>query len=317
MNLRNKDIFTYKPTVIILAIITAVTWAFAFPLIKIGFELFQIDNSDTGAKTLFAGVRFFIAGILTFIISKFSKCNYSLSGVKCINLLVWLSLINTTFHYFFFYIGLSNLSGSRSSIIDSLSTFILIILACIVFKDEHLTKKKIIGCLFGFLGIFLININFDANSTSAFTLQGDGMLFMSSLCSAMGGILTRIVTKTVNPLVATAISLTFGGLLLIILGICMGGKITEINLSGLFILLLLALVSTVGFSLYNKLISCNPVGEIAIFNSFIPIFGTILSCIILKEEFYFRYFLAGILVIIGVFIINKTSKNNSPNLTKQ
>ncbi len=308
MSLTNKNIFTYKPTVVLFAITTAITWAFAFPLIKIGFELFQIDNSDTGAKTLFAGIRFFLAGILTMIIAKVNKNSFKLGGSKNIGLLAVFSVVNTTLHYFFFYIGLSNLSGSRSAIIDSLSTFILIIFACIFFKNEHLNIKKVVGCIFGFLGILFININVGANDNTAFSLQGDGMLFMSALSSALGGILTRLVTKKVNPLVATGISLAFGGLLLIIVGIILDGKITVITAGGLFVLLILVLVSAIGFSLYNKLISCNPVGEIAIFNSLIPIFGAILSCLILKEPFYFKYITSALLVVFGVYIINKPSK---------
>lgn len=65
------------------------------------------------------------------------------------------------------------------------------------------------------------------------------------------------------------------------------------------------LVSAIGFSLYNKLISCNPVGEIAIFNSLIPVFGAILSCVILGEPFYLKYVAAILLVVAGVYIINK------------
>lgn len=311
MNLKNKNLFTYKPTVVTFAIITAITWAFAFPLIKIGFEAFQIEALDTGAKTLFAGIRFFLAGVLTLLIAKTSKCSFKLGNGENIALLVIFSIINTTLHYFFFYIGLSNLSGSRSAIIDSLSTFILIILACIVFKNEHFTIKKFLGCLLGFTGILLININVGNEDIPAFSLLGDGMLFMSALSSAIGGILTRIVTKKINPMVATGVSLALGGLLLIITGVIMGGKLMVITPFGIFILLMLVLVSAVGFSLYNKLISCNPVGEIAIFNSFIPIFGAILSCLILKEPFYFEYFTSALFVICGVYIINKPVKKNT------
>lgn len=200
--------------------------------------------------------------------------------------------------------GLSNLPGSRSSIIDSSSTFILIILACIIFKNEHLTLKKSIGCLLGFAGILIINISFGSTDSTAFSLQGDGMLLMSAICSAFGGILTRIVTQKADALVVTGISLGLGGVVMILTGIAMGGELKTINPYGLIVLFLLVLVSTIGFSLYNKLISCNPVGEIAIFNSLIPIFGSILSCIILSEEFYIKYLFAGILVVAGIYIIN-------------
>lgn len=50
------------------------------------------------------------------------------------------------------------------------------------------------------------------------------MLFMSALCSAFGGVLTRIVTKKIDSLVATGISLALGGGIMIIMGVIMDGK---------------------------------------------------------------------------------------------
>ncbi len=305
----NNSIFQKKPFVVLLASLSAVTWAFAFPLIKLGFNAFEIADGDTGAKTLFAGIRFFLAGLLTLTLALAGRKDFSeATKIKNTGWLCLYSVVNTSLHYFFFYIGLSNLSGSRSSIIDSLSTFLLIILACIIFKGEHLTGKKIVGCVLGFAGILVINLSADGSTTTDFSLGGDGMLFMSALCSAFGGILTRIVTQKVDSLVATGISLALGGLIMIAGGVAMGGSVKTITLSGIVILLLLVLVSTIGFSLYNKLISCNPVGEVAIFNSLIPVFGAILSCIMLGEEFYPKYILATALVVAGVYIINKTGK---------
>lgn len=304
-NNNDRNIFTKKPFVVLFATLTALTWAFAFPLIKLGFNAFDIANNDTGSKTLFAGIRFLGAGLLTLIISKLTKKNFSIKGKISMVWLILFALVNTSFHYFFFYIGLSNLSGSRSAIIDSLSTFLLIILACIIFKSEHMTIKKSVGCLLGFVGILLINIEFGSVDSENFSLAGDGMLFMSSICSAFGGILTRIVTKKIDAMVATGISLALGGFVLAITGIVMGGKFTVINVYSIIILILLILVSAIGFSLYNKLISCNPVGEVVIFNSLIPVFGAILSCIILGETFYPKYIIASLLVVSGVYIINK------------
>ena len=139
----------------------------------------------------------------------------------------------------------------------------------------------------------------------AFRLSGDGMLLLSALCSAFGGILTRIVTEKISPLFATGFSLGFGGLVMIIFGVAMGGRLTGITPLGCVTLLLLVGVSAVGFSLYNKLISCNPVGKIAIFNALIPVFGAVLSCIILAEPFQVKYILSALLVFSGIYVINK------------
>lgn len=301
---QKQNIFQIRFFVILFATLSAVTWASAFPLIKIGFREFQITSADTGAKTLFAGIRFFAAGILTLIIAKYKKCNLKVKTKQEAGWLLLFGLVNTTLHYFFFYMGLSYVSGARSAIFDSLGTFILIILACICFRDEHMTWRKTAGCLLGFGGVLLMNIGNGSSVTEGGNLLGESMLLMSALSSAFGGILTRIVTKKTDPLAATGTSLAFGGVLLILAGVAMGGTLEKVTPVGVLVLFLLVLVSVIGFSLYNQLICYNPVGEIAIFNSLIPILGAILSCVILGEEFQLKYLAAGIMVVGGVYVVN-------------
>ena len=301
--LEMQNIFQRKKWIVTFALIAVISWGMAFPLIKIGFQEFAIANNDTAGKTLFAGVRFLGAGILTLLVAKGNRCSFEIKGMKNWGLLLVYGLINTALHYFCFYVVLSNCSGSKSAILDAMSTFLLIVFACMYFPDEHITRNKIVGCLLGISGIVILNIG--NVSGTAFSLAGEGMLFLNSVFSAIGGILTRIVTKKVNAIVATGISLSAGGIMLILLGVGMQGTVGQITPLGIIVLFLLMLVSVVGFTLYNQLLCYNPVSEIAIFNALIPIWGAILSCIILGETFYVKYILAGILVALGVYTVNR------------
>ena len=137
----------------VLAASTSVVWAFAFPLIKLGIPAFGIAPDDTGSKTLFAGVRFAAAGLLVSFISvvlptiaRRAEANRTIHNTQSrpgagrkgaarpfgenarrgVLLALLLGLVNTALHYFCYYIGLSNLTGSRSAVIDSLSSFLLI-----------------------------------------------------------------------------------------------------------------------------------------------------------------------------------------------
>lgn len=298
-------IFTNKKMVYVLATVAAATWACAFPLIKIGFGEFGITNADTWSKACFAGVRFLIAGIVVLVLAVGMHRNFHIGGAQNAGLLILFSLVNTSFHYFFFYIGLSNMTGSRSSIIDSMGTFLLVILACVFFKNEHMSWNKVAGCVLGLFGIVLININVSGVGESTFSLAGDGMLVLSALSAAFGGVLTRVVTKKMDAIVATGSSLALGGAILAAVGFLMGGRLTCFTLKGAGVLLALICVSAIGFVLYNQLICYNPVGEIAIFNSLIPVMGTLLSCLFLHEPFLLRYFLAGALVVAGVICVQK------------
>lgn len=73
------------------------------------------------------------------------------------------------------------------------------------------------------------------------------------------------------------------------------------------ILLLLAsnVFMTLAWYGHLKLLSCNPVGKVAIYNSLIPIVGAVTSCLCLGETFHTKYALAGGLAAFGIYIINK------------
>ena len=179
----------------------------------------------------------------------------------------------------------------------------LVLLACMAFKSDRLTANKVIGCVIGFAGILALNIG--GGDSGRFTLMGDGMIILNALCSAFAGLMTHGVSRRVDIFVGTGYSLAIGGALLIIPGIILGGTLPHITFNGLIILALLIAISSIGFALYNKLISCNPVGKVAIFNSLIPIVGALSSCLCLGEPFYWKYLLAALLATTGIYVINK------------
>ena len=94
--------------------------------------------------------------------------------------------------------------------------------------------------------------------------------------------------------------------MLVIPGLLMGGTLPNVTILGLFYLLMLIGISTIGFTLYNKLLTCNPVGKVAIYNSLIPVVGAVTSCLCLGETFHPKYVLAGGLAALGIYIINKS-----------
>lgn len=297
------DIFQRPLWVALFALTAAVAWGWAFPLVKVGFAEFAITSDMTGAKMLFAGLRFAFAGLLLLVVAILTKRNFTVAGTSGWLYILLFALLNTTLHYAFFYIGLSNTSGSRAAILNSLGVFLVVLSACAFFKSDKLTIGKIIGCATGFTGLLILNIG--NGESSRFTLLGDGMIIVNTLCSVAAGLLTRGLSRKCDIFVATGYSLFFGGLLLVVVGLLLGGTLPRITSTGVIVLMLLTAISTIGFALYNKLLSCNPVGRVAIFNSLIPIVGVVTSCLCLGEPFYWKYMLSALLVTTGIYVINK------------
>lgn len=300
---KNTSIFQRPFWVVAFALTAAIAWGWAYPLIKLGFAEFGITQVMTGSKMFFAGVRFILAGLIVLAIAAATRRRFEVAGAGGWLYVLLFALLNTGLHYYFFYVGLSYSDGARAAILNSLGTFLLVLLACMFFKSDKLTSSKIIGCALGFAGIMALNIGGGAGG--GFTFMGDGMIILNTFCAALAGLMTRGLGKRVDVFVGTGYSLALGGVMLVVPGIVMDGTLPNINAVGVVILMLLVCISALGFTLYNKLLTCNPVGKVAIFNSLIPVVGAVTSCLCLGEPFYWKYVAAAALATAGIYIINK------------
>ncbi|MDO4511063.1 MAG: DMT family transporter [Bacteroidales bacterium] len=300
-----KSIWQRPLWVAIFAFTAAFAWGWAYPLIKLGFAEFGITPEQTGSKMLFAGVRFAISGLIILAMARGKGLRFGMStGARGWWFILIFALLNTTIHYACFYIGLSHSAGSRAAILNSLSVFALVLLACAAYPStDRLGASKLLGCALGFVGILALNLG--GADSGEFTWLGDGMIIGNALCSAAAGLMTRKMKSHVDVVVGTGYSLLFGGILLAIPGIAIGGTLPVVTAWGIAILLMLIVISSLGFGLYNKLLSCNPVGKVAIFNSLIPVIGAVSSCACLGEPFYWKYALAAVLAAAGIYVINR------------
>ena len=175
----SRKTFTKEIGVILGALTCCTLWGSAFPGIKVGYGLWNIESSDTSGIIVFAGARFFLAGILVILFAGLAGRKFLFPKRGEFPKIMFLSLFQTIGQYFFFYMGLARTTGVNSSVINSTTTFFSILSAVFLFRMEKLTVKKVLGCLLGFLGILLINITKDGFSVN---LLGDGMIVLSSLC---------------------------------------------------------------------------------------------------------------------------------------
>ena len=103
-----------------------------------------------------------------------------------------------------------------------------------------------------------------------------------------------------------------GGAVMVIAALALGGHLIYPGLAGIALILYLAMVSAVAFSINSTLIKYNPVSRVSVFAFFNPIFGVTLSMLILNEstqEFGIKGVFALLLVCLGVFIVNYTKKS--------
>ena len=100
----------------------------------------------------------------------------------------------------------------------------------------------------------------------------------------------------------------FGGFVMIVVGLLFGGRIRHVSVSAVLMLIYLALISAVAYSLWGILLKHNPVSKVAIFGFTNPVFGVLLSAWWLGEgtrELGLKAIVALALVSIGICIVNR------------
>lgn len=306
-----KTDFLQKTWVVcVLALVCTFLWGSASPCIKLGYAYFQIPSSETWTQVLFAGIRFILAGVLTVLIGSVLNRKMLVPTRSSLPSIAKLALFQTILQYIFFYIGLAHNSGVKASIINGSNTFFVILLASLLFHQEKLNFKKVAGCVIGFAGVIVVSIN-GKSIDMDLSLMGDGSLFLCAISYAVSSCLMKNFSKKDNPVMLSGYQFIFGGIVMVILGLIMGGRITHVSVSAILMLFYLACISAVAYSLWGILLKHNPVSKVAIFGFTNPVFGVLLSAWWLGEgskELGINALVALVLVCIGICIVNYTGK---------
>lgn len=301
-----EKFFTNKRNAILISIFAMILWGSAIPLIKFTYQYLNITSDDTGSKILVAGMRFFMAGILSYIyyyiIEKKSKTKEVNSKLK-LKFVVVLALIQTFLQYFFYYIGLSHIEGSKSSVIQASNAFFSVIIAVILIEDEHLTLKKILALIFGTIGILIVNLN--GLGEFSFSFTGEGFIIFATLFGALANVFLRKYGKNYNSFTLIASQFIVGSIPLIIIGAISHQADISLDLRLFLYLSYGAFISATAFCLWTLVLKYNQASEFSIYKLFIPIFGTIFSIIFLKDPLTLRLILGLAFVLTGSRILNK------------
>lgn len=290
------------------AIFCCLLWGSAFPCIKLGYQLFVISSGDIASQILFAGIRFTFAGILTILAGSLIHKKFLVPKKDSLFRVLKLSMFQTVLQYIFFYIGLAHTTGVKGSIVNAVNVFFSILVSCLMFRLEKLDQKKLMGCIIGFIGVVIVNLggSFDMK----FNVMGDGFLMISAFAYALSTVLIKIYGKEENPVVLSGYQFFIGGLVMAAAGWCFDGKISVVTVSGLLLLLYMAFISAGAYTIWSLLLKYNPVSKVAVFGFCTPIFGVILSAVLLGEQtgVQLKTVAALVFVCAGIIVVNFKKK---------
>ena len=222
-------------------------------------------------------------------------------------------MFQTILQYVCFYIGLAHTIGVKGSIISGTNSFFAILIAVIIFKQERFSLKKITGCIIGFLGLVLISTNGSAIDMH-FNLSGDGMVLLSAIASAFSTVLIRSFGKNADPVMLSGYQFLIGGAAMAVFSFISGGRLQPSSWTAIMLLIYMAMISAVAYTLWALLLKFNSVSRITVFGFMTPVFGVFLSALILKEYdmIDLTCLVSLLLVCLGIYIVNSVSEAQDP-----
>lgn len=282
LNEKKQSIFSNPIIMTLVALLCCALWGSATPAIKTGYKLLEV--SGVASIMLFAGMRFFLAGILTVVIFSVAERRVLIPKKENIPRILSVSAFQTVIQYIFFYLGLAYTSGVKGTVASGSGAFFSVLIASLIFKQEKLTVKKISACVIGFLGILIMNFDGLSLSGGALDLMGVGFVLLSTVSSSFSSVLTKRYSAYESPVVISGYQFMIGGLFMAIVGFIFGGRVYMGDFLGILDLVYLAFLSAIAYSLWGILLKYNPVSRVTVFNFMTPIFGVLLTLLFLPDE---------------------------------
>lgn len=289
---------------VLLAIFCNILWGSAFPFIKLGYRLFAIQTGDTPTILCFAGIRFMLGGLLVLLGSVFLQGQVPAmpkgkTAVSCVGLALW----QTTLQYAFYYTAVSLLTGAFGGILNSTQSFLGVIFAHFLYgKADRMTPAKALGCALGFGGVLIATIGNHGSGS----VWGITTMMIATVIMALAGPWNKSITKQADSFAVCFVNLFVGGLVLLLLGLALGGRLTVVTPVGIAVLLYLAFISGVAYVIWALLMKNNPVSRVSIFCFVNPVSNVFLSALLNGEPlFQWQYIAALVLVCVGIWLVNK------------
>ena len=279
----------------LLLVLLALIWASAFFNIKIATYSF-------GPITI-AFLRVFFGSIPVLLlcyykdikIEAFSKDWYWFAIIGFINLVA---------PFFLIAYGVKSVQSNLAAILMSTTPLSSTVLGHFYTKNEKFNFIKTFGILIGFSGILYLfsdNLLIDENNFLSALL-----ILLGSTCYVIGGVLTLKISKKKNENVTGSILIWAAIILIPFVGLIEQPWNIVPRIDSIISVIYLGLVSTgIAWLLRFRILVKNGLIFQSQVSYLIPIFGTILSYIFLKEMITIKVFVSLIAVSLGIYFVRK------------
>ena len=279
----------------VLLTVLALIWASAFFNIKIATYSF-------GPVTI-AFLRVFFGAIPVLLLCYYKNIKIEAFS-KDWHWFAMIGFINLVLPFFLIAYGVKSVQSNLAAILMSTTPLSSTILGHFYTKNEKFNFIKTFGILIGFSGIlYLFSDNLLIDENNLFSAL---LILLGSTCYVVGGVLTLKISKKKNENVTG--SILIWALIILIPLVCFIEQPWSLSprLDSSISVIYLGLVST-GFAwlLRFRILVNNGLIFQSQVSYLIPIFGTILSYIFLKELITVKVLVSLIAVVVGIYFVKK------------
>ena len=279
----------------LLLTILALIWASAFFNIKIATYSF-------GPVTI-AFLRVFFGAIPVLFLCYYKKIKIEAFS-KDWHWFAMIGFINLVAPFFLIAYGVKSVQSNLAAILMSTTPLSSTVLAHFYTKNEKFNFTKTIGILIGFSGIVFLfsdNLLIDENNFMSALL-----ILLGSTCYVIGGVLTLKISKKKNENVTGSILIWATIILIPLVSFIEQPWNLNPRLDSTISVIYLGFVSTgIAWLLRFRILVNNGLIFQSQVSYLIPIFGTILSYIFLKELITFKVLISLMAVCIGIYFVRK------------
>jgi len=185
---------------------------------------------------------------------------------------------------------------------------VLVVIFSFVFFKQKLKALQILAVTISLLGAISIIIqgNF-ANLSSLSINYGDKFFMAAVICYALYTVLLSKRPK-MHPLSFLLISFITGTALILPFYLYehFSFRAIEFNRASIISILYVAIFpSIISYLFFNRGVDLIGANKAALFSHLMPVYGTILSVLVLKESFYFYHAVGISLILLGILLISK------------
>ena len=283
--------------------VVAIVWGTTFLGIKIAVETIP-PWFVTGSRQILAGFILFLFLILS---KKLRWIGWKNTIQQCIISSLMLIIANG-----FTTLAEVHINSSLASLVTSCSPILVFILSAI-FIVKKINYRSFIGVLMGFFGIAFVFWNGLEDFSNPDYLQGLTLLFLAITGWAIGTVYSKkMLKKEENIILILFYQFTFAGLVQLLFAFLFSEEINMKNWSAesLYAVVYLSIFgSIIAFFCFNYLLKKLLPTQVAILSYVNTIVAIFLGWLFLNEEITFKFIIAAVLIISGVFITNYKAVN--------